>query len=313
MKPATSATKNHKEVDLQALGRAFIVRDGAGFTADVDHGKIWFRVVDGRVVVDALSDGLKARRVTTRKAQEALQSVLRVRGSAAFGEVDGGGLRYRVWHQTTPAAAQAIRRQGFRLDLPRARKSDPEMPDGVFLKFSPDPIRVVRGDAEQILVEAEVRNPLRVKDRDQLRSILMQDERYAQISGEHELTDYEYSKRVDESEAESDRVYAQIYKQRESLGLTGRVRIVDNPRLSASYDQTDAVIKEWGERIDALAAEMRERSNQILLAGGHDALLMDEDQGSFGRKIRTLVAARPTKGPTGVRIGGPAHACGHPG
>ncbi len=291
---ATTGTKPFREVDLPGLGRAFIERDGAGLTAVVDHGKIWFRVVDGRVIVDVLSDGLRERRVTVRKAQEALQSVLRVRGSAAFGEAEEG-VRYKVWHQTSPAAAQAIRRQGFRLDLPLARKRDPEMPDGVFLKFSPDPIRVVRGDAEQILVEAEVHNPLRVRDRDQLRSILMQDERYAQLSGEYQLIDHEYKKRVDEAEAESDRVYAQVYAQREALGFTGRVRRIEDPRLDATYIRTDAIIKEWGERIDALAAEMRVVSTQILLKRGYDALFMDEDQGSFGRKVKTLVVLDPRK------------------
>ena len=291
--PATTS-KPFRVVDLPGLGRAFIERDGVGLTAVVDHGKIWFRVVDDRVIIDALSDGLRERKVTTRKAQEALQSVLRVRGSAALGEAEEG-VRYKVWHQTSPAAARAIRRQGFRIDLPRARKSDSEMPDGVFLKFSGDPIRVAGEDAEQILVEAEVHNPLRVRDRDHLTSILMQDERYAQLSGEHRIIDHQTQKRVDEAEAESDRVYEQIYKQRENLGLTGRVRIADDPRLRASYDQTEAIIKEWGERIDALAAEMRERSSQILLARGHDALLMDEDRGSFGRKVKTLVVLDPRK------------------
>ena len=292
---ATTGAKPFREVDLPGLGRAFIERDGAGLTAVVDHGKIWFRVVDGRVIVDVLSDGLRERRVTVRKAQEALQSVLRVRGSAAFGEADGGGIRYKVWHQTNPAAAQAIRRQGFRIDLPVARKSDTEMPDGVFLKFSRDPIRVGGEGAEQLLVEAEVDNPLRVRDRDQLRSILMQDERYAQLSGKHRLIDQEYKKRVDESEAESDRVYAQVYAKSEALDSTGRVRRIEDPRLDATYTRTDAIIKEWGERIDALAAEMRGVSTQILLAGGYDALVMDEDQGSFGRKAKTLVVLDPRK------------------
>jgi hypothetical protein len=293
VKPATSAAKDYKEVDVDGLGRAFIVRDGAGFTADVDHGKIWFRVVDGRVVVDAVSDGLRARRVTVRKVQEALQSVLRVRGSAAFGEAEEG-VRYKVWHQTSPAAAAAIRRQGFRLDIPRARKSDDEMPDGVFLKFSDSKIGLAGDEAEQILVQARVRSPLRVQDREQLKSILMRDERYARLSGEHEQMDREYKQRVDASEEESDQIYRQVYAQlMASGGVPGRIRRVDDPRLEAAMDRSQAIIEEWSERVDALSAKMRQVSTDILISSGHDALIMEEDRGSFGRKVKTLVVLDP--------------------
>ena len=293
VKQAAPAAKDYKEVDVDGLGRAFIVRDGAGFTADVDHGKIWFRVVDGRVVVDVLSDGLRERRVTARKAQEALQSVLRVRGSAAFGEAEEG-VRYKAWHQTTPAAAAAIRRQGFRLDMPRARKSDDEMPDGVFLKFSDSKIGLAGDEAEQILVQARVRSPLRVQDREQLKSILMRDERYARLSGEHEQLDREYQQRVDASEEESDQIYRQVYAQlMASGGAPRRIRRVDDPRLGAARDRTKAIVEEWSERVDALSAKMRQVSTDILISSGHDALIMEEDRGSFGRRVKTLVVLDP--------------------
>jgi hypothetical protein len=65
--------------------------------------------------------------------------------------------------------------------------------------------------------------------------------------------------------------------------------------LDEAYTRTDAIIKEWTKRIDALAAEMRVVSTQILLKRGYDALFMDEDQGSFGRKVKTLVVLDPRK------------------
>ena len=291
VKPATSATKDHKEVDLQSLGRAFIVRDGAGFTADVDHGKIWFRVVDGRVVVDALSDGLKARRVTTRKAQEALQSVLRVRGSAAFGEAEEG-VRYKVWHQTSPAAAEAIRRQGFRIDLPRARVNDREMPDGVFLKFTDQKIGVAK-DPVQILVEANVRNPLILRDRDQLKSLLRTDEEYNRLLADYGLTNEEFRQKVADLDEEEDRIYAIVYAQRRAKGEVGRMMRHEDLRLASVDERLEHTIEAWSRSLDGAAAKVRKRVTELVRSLGHDAVLMVCDEGSFGRTVKTLVVLDP--------------------
>lgn len=291
VKPATSAAKDYKEVDVDGLGRAFIVRDGAGFTADVDHGKIWFRVVDGRVVVDALSDGLKARRVTARKVQEALQSVLRVRGSAAFDEAEEG-VRYKVWHQTSPAAAAAIRRQGFRIDLPGSRVSDREMPDGVFLKFTDQKIGVVK-DPVQILVEANVRNPLILKDRDQLKSLLQTDEEYNRLLADYGLTNEEFRQKVADLDQEEDRIYEIVFAQRRAKGEVGRMMRDEDPRLASVDKRLDQTIQAWSRSLDEAATKVRKRVTELVRSLGHDAVLMVCDEGSFGRTVKTLVVLDP--------------------
>lgn len=291
VKQAAPAAKDYKEVDVDGLGRAFIVRDGAGFTADVDHGKIWFRVVDGRVVVDALSDGLRARRVTARKVQEALQSVLRVRGSAAFGEAEEG-VRYKVWHQTSPAAAEAIRRQGFRIDLPGSRVSDREMPDGVFLKFTDQKIGVVK-DPVQILVEANVRNPLILKDRDQLKSLLQTDEEYNRLLADCGLTNEEFRQKVADLDQEEDRIYEIVYAQRRARGEVGRMMRDEDPRLASVDERLKHTIQAWSRSLDEAATKVRKRVTELVRSLGHDAVLMVRDEGSFGRTVKTLVVLDP--------------------
>jgi hypothetical protein len=122
----------------------------------------------------------------------------------------------------------------------------------------------------------------------------MRDERYARLSGEYEQLDREYQQRVDASEEESDQIYRQVYAQlMASGGVPGRIRRVDDPRLEAAMDRSQAIIDEWGERVDALSAKMRQVSTDILISSGHDALFMEEDRGSFGRKVKTLVVLDP--------------------
>jgi hypothetical protein len=288
---ATTGAKPFREVDLPDLGRAFIERDGAGLTAVVNHGKIWFRVVDGRVIVDVLSDGLRERRVTVRKAQEALQSVLRVRGSAAFGEAEEG-VRYKVWHQTSPAAAEAIQRQGFRIDLPRARVSDREMPDGVFLKFTDQKIGVAK-DPVQILVEANVRNPLILKDRDQLKSLLQTDEEYNRLLADYGLTNEEFRQKVADLDEEEDRIYAIVYAQRRAKGEVGRMMRDEDLRLASVDERLKHTIEAWSRSLDGAATKVRKRVTELVRSLGHDAVLMVRDEGSFGRTVKTLVVLDP--------------------
>jgi hypothetical protein len=54
-----------------------------------------------------------------------------------------------------------------------------------------------------------------------------------------------------------------------------------------------AIVEEWGERVDELSTRMRQISTDILVSKGHDALIMEEDRGSFGRKVKTLVVLDP--------------------
>lgn len=203
---------------------------------------------------------------------------------------------FRVWHQTTPEAEAAIRVQGFRLDLPLARVSDHEMPDGVFLKFTDDPVGVVPGHVMapvQMLVRAEVSHVLRVQDRAHLAGLLKLDPEYRRRLAEREQLDVDYRARIDALEAQEEEVYARAYAQ--WMQIPKRSRPSRMPQ--GAFQKLDAQIKrlltEWSRLSDEKSAWVRERGTAFLRELGHDAVLMERDVGTRDRVVRTLVVMDP--------------------
>ena len=77
-----------------------------------------------------------------------------------------------VFHQTPWHASMMIKKQGFKVSDVRNRRDDTEMPDGVFLKFTPDVLGVGGYDPVQLRLFVRATNPLRVADRDEMRAWL---------------------------------------------------------------------------------------------------------------------------------------------
>jgi len=239
-------------------------------------------------------------------ARLALGAVGALAGLGALGARRGGrnvpyGLQagppdptvFRVWHQTTPEAEAAIRVQGFRLDFPLARVSDYEMPDGVFLKFSADPVGVVPGKVMapvQMLVRVEVSHVLRVQDRAHLSGLLKMDPEY-----KREQLDVDYKRRVDALEARQDELYARAYAQWMQIPEETRPRRMPQGAFRELDDQIKALLKEWRRLSDEQSAWVRERGTAFLRDLGYDAVLMERDVGTRGRVVRTLVVMDPAK------------------
>jgi GNAT superfamily N-acetyltransferase len=205
---------------------------------------------------------------------------------------------FEVWHQTSPQAQQAIRRQGFRLDLPRARESDTEMPDGVFLKFHDRPVGVVRGNPVQMRVRAQVDNLLRVRNRRELVALLENDAEYRKLASDRKMVDVEYGRRVDELEEELDQIYKRVWEQHRRINPNDprrRLQHDEYPELHAADRRIKAVIDEWGRETDRASALLRKRITAFLRELGYDAVLMEHDRGSRGRTVRTLVVLDPSR------------------
>mgnify|MGYP004000266171 CR=1 FL=1 len=206
---------------------------------------------------------------------------------------------FRVWHQTTPEAEAAIRVQGFRIDLPLARRSDHEMPDGVFLKFHDRPIGVVRGVVmapSQMLVEVRVSGVLRVADRAHLSGLLRRDDAYQALLYDREQLDRDYTRTVDDLEAKTDEIYRRVWERAQAARQDSRrVRVMyqDDPELHAADQQAKAAIEEWGRLSHEKSTLVRERGTDLLRELGYDSVLMERDEGSGGRTVRTLVVLDP--------------------
>ena len=210
------------------------------------------------------------------------------RGSRDVGPFDAedGLLRNRdgtprvLYHQTAPQARQAIGRQGFRLDKIRNRGADKEMPDGVFVKLTPDPLGV--GGA-QVPVTVRITNPLHVRDRGHLWNWL------AQNSPEYEPARYA---------AETvDRKYKDLWEA--AWNNPPKRGPSTDPRAQKAHVEHMARLKQitdaWSAASDEASAAVRAVVTSALLAHGHDSLWMKRDEGTRGRAVETLVVLDPRR------------------
>lgn len=195
--------------------------------------------------------------------------------------VDQQGNPAVVFHQTSKEAAEAIEREGFRLDKGRARLSDERIPDGVFFKPTDQDIKVGgTSDTVQLRAYLSIKNPLIIRTEDSgmaLKQLMMnEDKQYDELV-------YKYQ--------EMDRRYIKIDNE-----LHGRLKNLDrNDRAAADkvFDEMHTNIENWKLEGDKLAAQMRERVTNYLTTNGYDGLILERDIGSFNRRTRTIVALRP--------------------
>lgn len=249
----------------------------------------------------ALSQAQASRR--PRQAQPIQPSAGPVRARRGGANDMEEGLR-QAWHQTTAAAAQAIQREGFRLDLPRAGRMDTDMPNGVFLKFTADEIGVARTSPEdasevvQLPVQVMVCNPLRVWNREHLQIILTQDHRYAKLLAEFNRETDHHQKLLTQAEERVIEAYALAWERALRAGQLrpdGSVIGLRDQRLEAAEARVQEIIDEWERRTSKFPKKMQEESTRIIRDMGHDALWMQRDEGSGGRVVQTLVVLDPKK------------------
>ena len=210
------------------------------------------------------------------------------RGSRDVGPSDDedGLLRNRdgtprvLYHQTAPQARQAIGRQGFRIDKIRNRGADKEMPDGVFVKLTPDPLGV--GGA-QVPVTVRITNPLHVRDRDQLRDWLTRESpEYGRARLDAETVDWEHKA-----------LWEAAWNNPPKRGPS------TDPRAQKAHVEHMARLKQitdaWSAASDEASAAVRAVVTSALLAHGYDSLWMKRDEGTRGRAVETLVVLDPRR------------------
>jgi len=199
----------------------------------------------------------------------------RLRDEAA----NAAGYRQKRFHQTSEAAKQAIYREGFRLDKGRARLGDDQVPDAFFFKADPQDIKVGSADNPvQIPVFLKFKNPLAFETREQVDAWANRIPEYKAI----------VTKRRDFDAAQSsefDRRWADYTK----LDRT------DPDRINYRQDQLEKFTAQWGKDSDEMAAEARSILTQALRADGYDAVMLENDKGSFNRTTKTTVVFDPSQ------------------
>ena len=185
-----------------------------------------------------------------------------------------------VFHQTSKKAAKKIELEGFRLDLPQARRGDDVMPDAVFFKIGKEDIGVggVGNKARQLEAQLLTKD-IKIKDfqtTSDLKRFLNKDPEYSRLVGESRLDDIEKAKQID---ALGDKYLTVPRKQ-----LSRKMR--------TNFDRELEALKESTYEAPTKA---RARATAYLKEQGIGAIFVREDPGFMGRKTSTFAILDPKR------------------
>lgn len=167
-----------------------------------------------------------------------------------------------------------------------AGTGDDETPFGIFLKRTARDIGV-RGK-NQMELYANIRNPLRVRDRAELVERLRElSGTYAELKDQSGKIDKEYGAKFAEAKAAFKNFLLQWRK--ENPDAPSRAAY-DAEGFDAAFDAEDNVVKEWTQKKDELALRAKEAITDALRKNGYDGVILESDRGSWGRSTDAYIA-----------------------
>lgn len=167
-----------------------------------------------------------------------------------------------------------------------AGAGDDETPFGVFLKKTSRDIGV-RGK-KQMQLYANIQNPLRVDNREQLvQSLARMSEEYASIKAESGNIDKEYGAKFEKAK----RAFVDFLTRWRKENPDAPARAAYNAEgFDAAFNAEDEVVKEWTKKQDALALKAKKAATAALRENGYDGVFLEKDQGSWGRSTEAYIA-----------------------
>ena len=196
---------------------------------------------------------------------------------------DRSGNLLVVYHQTeNDFTVFDPRRKG-------AGSRDTETPYGIFLKSSDKDIGL-KGK-KQMSLYANIKNPLRVNNREDLRYRLTRlSDTYSTLIAREESLDREYHQKYEDAR-KAWREYVSEWSKK-NPGAP-RTAIYDDPKYQEIDDAEDSVLDEWEAASTELAAEIKDAITSALEDNGYDGIILREDKGSFGRSTDAYIALHP--------------------
>lgn len=196
---------------------------------------------------------------------------------------DRSGNLLVVYHQTeNDFTVFDPRRKG-------AGSRDTETPYGIFLKSNDRDIGL-KGK-KQMALYANIKNPLRVNNREDLRYRLTRlSDTYRTLIAREAALDREYHQRYEDAQ-KAWREYVSEWSKK-NPGAP-RTAIYDDPKYQEIDDAEDAVLNEWEAASTELAAEIKDAITSALEDNGYDGIILLEDKGSFGRSTDAYIALHP--------------------
>ena len=175
--------------------------------------------------------------------------------------VDEQGRPKVVYHETNTDFTV------FRMADGQRAASDGEMPTGAFFKPHPRGIGVTHSGTRQMPVYLSLRNPLIVTNRAELRHLYENS-----VPGYRDLAN-------------------------KAAAIDRKWKADPRADWATETEETaaifDAAIAEWRAESDAVAAEQKRLLNEWFQSRGYDGLILENDEGSLGRRTQTFVAFRP--------------------
>lgn len=172
-----------------------------------------------------------------------------------------------------------------------AGTGDDETPFGVFLKKTSRDIGV-RGK-KQMQLYANIQNPLRVDNREQLvQSLARMSEEYASLKAESGNIDKEYGAKFEKAK----RAFVDFLTRWRKENPDAPARAAYNAEgFDAAFNAEDEVVEEWTKKQDALALKAKKAATAALRENGYDGVFLEKDQGSWGRSTEAYIALDPAQ------------------
>mgnify|MGYP000564982226 CR=1 FL=1 len=265
--------EKYDRYDTHALGRTGTVTNGTdqlhGGTSNGDSERIAGKGNRNGEVKFSLRDSA-GRELTAAQQDYFKDSKVR----------DAEGNLLVMYHQTDGAfTVFDTRHKG-------AGTGDDETPFGIFLKRTARDIGV-RGK-NQMELYANIRNPLRVRDRAELVARLRElSGTYAELKDQSGKIDKKYGAKFAEAKAAFKNFLLQWRK--ENPDAPSRAAY-DAEGFDAAFDAEDNVVKEWTQKKDELALRAKEAITDALRKNGYDGVILESDRGSWGRSTDAYIA-----------------------
>ena len=162
-------------------------------------------------------------------------------------------------------------------------------PFGIFLKSSNKDIGL-RGK-KQMALYARIGNPLRAKNRSELlKAMQSMSSEYAEIINRHEALDREYKEKTQSAMREFKNYM--IEWRADNPGVDSRT-LYDDAKFNELFEAENTLASEWTEKADALSTKAKEALTKALESNGYDGVILERDDGSFGRSTDAYIALRP--------------------
>lgn len=197
--------------------------------------------------------------------------------------VNADGTPMKVYHQTENDFTVFDPRKGG------AGSRDEGTPFGIFLKRSPRDIGLKGKKQMELYVSIE--NPLRAANREDFSAKMRKmSPEYDTLIKEHEALDAEY--KAKNREAKDALVDFMVQWRKDNPGADSRA-LYEVEKFNELFDAEDTLLDEWTAKADAISVKAKEALTSALEKNGYDGVILETDEGSWGRKTDAYIALRP--------------------